>query len=68
MYEPKTGTIEGNLNTYSGGQQVRVYADPGTTVNILVHKNSSKCPSPAGTTVVFLSGYLLSVKSPSLSP
>jgi hypothetical protein len=68
IFIPKTGTFEDKLNIYSGGQYVRIYADPGTTVNVLVHKNSSQCTFPCGTTVVFISGYLLPVKSPNLGP
>ena len=68
VFVPKTGTFENRLNVYSGGQYVRIYADPGTTVSVLVHKNSSQCTFPCGTTLVFISGYLLPVKSPSLGP
>lgn len=69
VFIPKTATFESKLNVYSGGQRVRVYADPGTTVNVLVHKNSSQCPPlSCGTTMVFISGYLLSSKSRSLAP
>jgi len=64
---PITTTFENKLNVYSGGQRVRVYADPGTTVNVLVRKNSSQCQYPCGTTQVFISGYLLPAKSPRLS-
>ncbi len=55
---PKTGTYE-KVNLYSGGQLVRVYADPGTTVTVLVHKNSDQCQAPCGTTIVSISGDLL---------
>jgi hypothetical protein len=68
VFVPKTATFEDKINIYSGGQQVRVYADPGTTVHILVNKNASSCPFPCGTTLVFISGYLLPVESPSLAP
>jgi len=68
VFVPKTGNFENKVDVYSGGQQVRVYADPGTTVTILVHKNTSQCPFPPGTTMVFVSGYLISDKSPSLAP
>ena len=68
VYVPKTATFENKLNVYSGGQRVRVYADPGTKVNVLVHKNISQCPAHCGTTSVFISGYLLPAQSPSLAP
>lgn len=69
VFIPKIATFENKLNVYSGGQRVRVYADPGTTVNVLVHKNSSQCPPiSCGTTMVCISGYLLSPKSRSLAP
>lgn len=68
VFVPKTATFENKLNVYSGGQQVRIYADPETTVNVLVSKNSSQCTFPCGTTLVCISGYLLPVKSPSLAP
>jgi hypothetical protein len=67
VFVPRTGVFE-NLNVYCGGQRVRLYADPGTTVNVLVHKNSSQCAAPCGTTLVFLSGYLLPATSHSLAP
>ena len=68
VFVPKRATLEDKLNVYSGGQQVRVYADPGTTVHVLVNKNAGSCPFPCGTTLVFISGYLLPVNSPSLAP
>ena len=68
IFVPKTAIFENKINIYSGGQLVRVYADPGTTVNILVHKNSSQCSFPCGTTLVFISGYLLPPMSPTLLP
>jgi hypothetical protein len=68
VFVPKTATFENKLGTYSGGQRVRVYADPGTEVAVLVHKNSSQCLPPCGTTLVYISGYLLAAKSPSLAP
>lgn len=68
VYIPKTATFENKLNVYSGGQRVRIYADPETTVNILVSKNNSQCTFPCGTTLVCISGYLLLAESPSLAP
>ena len=68
VFVPKTGIFNNALNLYCGGQRVRVYADPGTTVTVLVHKNSSQCQPPCGMTLVFISGYLLPANSPSLAP
>lgn len=68
VFVPKTATFENKLNVYSGGQRVRIYADPETTVNILVSRNNSQCTFPCGTTLVFISGYLLPAESPSLAP
>lgn len=65
---PKTANFENKVDVYSGGQHVRLYADPGTTVTVLVHKNVSQCPFPPGTTMVCLSGYFISDISPSLAP
>ncbi len=63
---PKTGTFENKLNLYSGGQRVRVYADPGTTVTVFVHRNSDQSQAPCGKTLVCISGYLLPAEMPSL--
>lgn len=68
VFIPKTATFENKFNVYSGGQRVRIYADPETTVNVLVSRNNSQCAFPCGTTLVFISGYLLPVESPSLAP
>jgi len=68
VFVPKTGTFNNALNLYCGGQRVRVYADPGTTVTVLVLKNISQCQPPCGTTMVLISGYLLPANSPSLAP
>jgi hypothetical protein len=68
LFVPKTGIFENKLQVYSGGQQVRVYADPETKVIVLVSKNTPKCVHPCGTTLVFISGYLLPVNSLSLAP
>lgn len=68
VFVPQTGTFEKRLNVYSGGQRVRVYADPGTAVHVLVNKNSSLCPAHCGSTQVYISGYLLSVNNRSLAP
>ena len=68
VFVPKTGTFENRLNLYSGGQRVRLYADPATTVTVLVHRNNSQCAAPCGTTIVCLSGYLLPSNSTSLAP
>lgn len=73
VYVPKTAAAavpNERFNLYCGGQQVRLYADPGTTVNVLVHKNGGYCQTPphCGTTLVFISGYLLPVESPRLAP
>jgi hypothetical protein len=70
IYVPKTGSTKDGVATYSGGQQVRIYADPGTTVDIVVTKNSMHCPTlpPSIVTIVSISGYLLPPDSPSLAP
>jgi hypothetical protein len=68
LFVPRTATFENTFNLYCGGQRVRVYADAGTTVAVLVHRNANQCTAPCGTTMVFISGYLLSVQSPSLAP
>jgi hypothetical protein len=69
IFVPKAGTFEDKLNIYCGGQQVRIYADPNTQVAVLVHRNQASCPtSSCGTTLVFISGYLLPSDSPSLAP
>jgi hypothetical protein len=74
VFIPKTAVLSPPLaglpiSNYSGGQQVRLYADPGTPVIILVSKNSNTIPAvPGGGTEVYISGYLLPVQSPSLAP
>lgn len=68
IFVPKTAAFENKLNVYSGGQRVRLYADPETTVNILVSRNNSQCTFPCGTALVCISGYLLLAESPSLAP
>jgi len=65
VYVPRIGTKD-NLSIYSGGQQTRVYADPGTTVTVLVHRDVSS--GSIGINMVFLSGYLLSDQSPTPAP
>lgn len=68
VFIPKTATFENKLNVYSGGQRVIIYADPGTTINVLVHKNISQCTPPCGTTLVFISGYLRRTNLPVIEP
>ena len=73
VFIPKTTVFNDGgsplTNVYSGGQRLRLYADPGTRVFILVGKNSSQIPDIlGGGTDVYISGYLLPVKSPSLGP
>jgi hypothetical protein len=68
VFVPKTSTIGKDLSIYCGGQRVRIYADAGTPVIVLVGKNISQCSFPCGTTMVFVSGYLLPLNSPTLGP
>jgi hypothetical protein len=66
---PFASTFEDRLRVHTGGQQVRLYADPGTTVIVLANRNSDSCPqTPCGSMRIFISGYLLPVDSPSLAP
>ena len=73
VFIPKTTVFNDGgsppTNVYSGGQGLRLYADPGTTVVILVGKNSSQIPDIlGGGTDVYISGYLLPLKSPNVGP
>lgn len=68
IFVPETGA-SGDFDDFNGGQQVRIYADPGTTVNIIAGKNDFTCPNNlCGTLDVTISGYLLSPNSPDIGP
>jgi hypothetical protein len=68
VFVPRTGTTEGVLNVYNGGQHLRLYADPGTRVELGAARNDTNCPFPCGSMSMSVSGYLIPADSPSLAP
>ncbi len=63
-----TSAFKNKLNLYGGAEQVRLYADPGSTVSIMAHRDVDVCPPLCGSSMVYISGYLISEYSPSLAP
>jgi len=57
-----------SLDIYSGAQPLRLYADPGSVVDVGVWRNDPTCRNPCGTAIVAISGYLVDVKAARATP
>jgi len=66
--DERTGPEGNELSIYVGSAHVKLYADPGTAVDLGVVRSDWLCPFTCGAAIVVVSGYLMDARPPRRGP